>query len=71
MGANANTNANAKAAPLGAVSYSFLQEVDDLVAVLALVLAAGDVDPVDEAVGERSNSENLKCSDKSKSFIVV
>ena len=39
-------------------------------AVIALVLAAGDVDPVDVAVAERSNSENLKCGDKSKSFIV-
>ena len=48
-----------------------LQGVDDLVAVLALVLAARDVEPVDEAVAERSNSENLKCGDKSKSFIVV
>ena len=38
-------------------------------AVLALVLAAGDVDPVDVSVAERSNSENLKCGDKSKSFI--
>lgn len=41
-----------------------LQEVDDLVAVLALVLAANDVDPVDVAVDERSNSENLKCGEK-------
>ena len=48
-----------------------MQEVYDLVAVLALVLTAGDVDPVDVAVAERSNSENLKCGDKSKSFIVV
>lgn len=40
-------------------------------AVLALVLAAGDVEPVDVAVAERSNSENLKCGDKSKSFIAV
>lgn len=40
-------------------------------AVLALVPAAGDVDPVDVAVGERSNSESLKCGDKSKSFIAV
>ena len=30
---------------------SFLHEVDDLVAVLALVGSAGDVDPVDAAVG--------------------
>lgn len=29
-------------------------------AVIALVLAAGDVDPVDVAVAERSNSESLK-----------
>ena len=48
-----------------------LQEVDNLVAVLALILAAGDVDPVDVAVAECSNSESLKCGDKSKSFIVV
>lgn len=34
--------------------------MDNLVAVLALILAAGDVDPVDVAVAERSNSENLK-----------
>ena len=47
-----------------------LQEVDDLVAVLALVGSAGDVEPVDVAVAERSNSESLKCGDKSKSFIV-
>ena len=40
-------------------------------AVLALVLAAGDVDPVDVAVCECSNSENLKGGDKSKSFIAV
>ena len=40
-------------------------------AVLALVLAEGDVDPVDVALAERSNSENLKCGDKSKSFIAV
>lgn len=40
-------------------------------AVLALVLAAGDVESVDVAVAERSNSENLKCGDKSKSFIAV
>ena len=40
-------------------------------AVLALLLAAGDVVPVDVAVAERSNSENLKCGDKSKSFIFV
>ena len=40
-------------------------------AVLALVGSAGDVDPVDVTVAERSNSENLKCGDKSKSFIVV
>ena len=50
---------------------SFLHEVDDLVAVLALVGSAGDVDPVDVAVAERSNLESLKCGDKSKSFIVV
>ena len=43
---------------------SFLHEVDDLVAVLALVGTAGDVDPVDVAVAERSNSESLKCGDK-------
>ena len=55
MGANANANANAKASPLETVSYSFLQEVDDLVSFLALVLAAGDVYPVDVAVGERSD----------------
>ena len=48
-----------------------MQEVDDLVTVLALVGSAGDVDPVDVAVAERSNSENLKCGDKSKSFIAV
>ena len=30
---------------------SFLHEVDDLVAVLALVGSAGDVDPVDATVG--------------------
>lgn len=40
-------------------------------AVLALVLAAGDVESVGVAVAERSNSENLKCGDKSKSFIAV
>ena len=40
-------------------------------AVIALVLAAGDVDPVGVAVAERSNSESLKCGDKSKSFIAV
>ena len=40
-------------------------------AVLALVMAAGDVDPVDVALAERSNSESLKCGDKIKSFIVV
>lgn len=48
-----------------------LQEVDDLVAVLGAVALAGDVDSVDVAVAERSNSESLKCGDKSKSFIVV
>ena len=48
-----------------------MQEVYDLVAVLALVLTAGDVDPVDVAMAERSNSENVKCGDKSKSFIAV
>ena len=30
---------------------SFLHEVDDLMAVLALVGSAGDVDPVDASVG--------------------
>lgn len=55
MSSGANAKTNAKAAPLGAVSYSFLQEVDDLVSFLALVLAAGDVYPVDVAVGERSD----------------
>ena len=40
-------------------------------AVLSLVGAAGDVEPVDVAVAERSNSESLKCGDKSKSFIAV
>lgn len=48
-----------------------MKEVDDLMAVLSLVGAAGDVEPVDVAVAERSNSENLKCGDKSESFIVV
>ena len=38
---------------------------------LPLVGSAGDVDSVDVAVAERSNSESLKCGDKSKSFIVV
>lgn len=57
--ANAKANANAKAAHQGG-KLLFLQEVDDLVAVLALVGSAGDVDPVDAAVAERSNSENLK-----------
>ena len=45
--------------------------MDDLVAVLAFVGSAGDVDPVDVVVAERSNSESLKCGDKSKSFIAV
>ena len=39
--------------------------------VHALAGSAGDVDPVDVAVAERSNSESLKCCDKSKSFIVL
>lgn len=29
------------------------------------------MEPIDVAVAERSNSESLKCGDKSKSFIVV
>ena len=37
---------------------------------LALVGSLGDVDPVDVAVAEHSNSESMKCGDKSKSFIV-
>ena len=48
-----------------------LKEVDDLVAVLGAVALAGDMDSVDVAVAECSNSESLKCGDKSKSFIVV
>lgn len=39
--------------------------------VFALVGSARDVEPVDVAVAECSNSESLKCGDKSKSFIVV
>ena len=57
--------------PIRGGKLLLLQEVDDLVAVLALVLAARDVEPVDVAVAERSNSESLKCGDKSKSFIAV
>ena len=57
--------------PIRGGKLLLLQEVDDLVAGLALVGSAGDVDPVDVAVAERSNSESLKCGDKSKSFIVV
>ena len=60
-----------KPPPIRGGKLLLLQEVDNLVAVLALVLAARDVDPVDVAVAERSNSESLKCGDKSKSFIVV
>ena len=37
--------------PLRGGKLLLLQEVDDLMAVLALVGAAGDVDPVDVAVG--------------------
>ena len=49
MGANAN--ANAKARPFRGGTLLLLKEVDDLMAVLALVGSAGDVDPVDATVG--------------------
>ena len=44
MGVNAN--ANAKARPFRGGTLLLLKEVDDLMAVLALVGSAGDVDPV-------------------------
>ena len=60
-----------KPPPIRGGKLLLLQEVENLVTVLALVGSAGDVESVDVALAERSNSESLKCGDKSKSFIVV